>query len=402
MTTSTPIGTDQLRQLISDEIADLKAIRHDLHAHPELAYEETRTSGVVREQLASIGVEFVGDLAGGTGVLGHLPGAGDDVTALRADMDALPILEETGLEYASATPGRMHACGHDGHTTMLLGTARVLARIGKTTTLPRPVSLVFQPAEEGGAGGRRMVEDGCLNGSVIGPPVTHMFGLHGWPHQDLGKVSTRPGPMLAAADMFHIIIHGTGCHAAFPHVGNDPIVAAAAVVMSIQQIAARNVNPLDSIVVSTTVLEGGTAHNIIPDAVRLRGTVRTLLPETQELAIRKLTEIAQGVASAHGCTATIEYQRGYPVTCNDPTAVDIFNSVARDGLGDDRVEFMENPVMGGEDFSFYCKEVPSCFFTLGLRRKGETVYPDLHQPTFDFNDDALATGVEMFCRLALR
>ena len=430
-TLETTISSSRLRRLIDAELPELIAIRHDLHTHPELGYNEHRTSGVVQRELGKVGVGFVAGLAaardsssgtvknagGGTGILAHIPGPPEGSSSesaraigLRADMDALPITEETGASYCSTNPGIMHACGHDGHTTMLIGAARVLAKIareegsawgGKSGVLPRPVTFIFQPAEEGGAGGRRMVEEGCLSGSVLGPPVGMVFGLHGWPVQRLGMVSTRVGPMLAAADEIEIIVKGTGSHAAFPQISADPILCGSAIVQGLQQICSRNVSPLDSIVVSVTQFHGGTAHNIIPETVHLHGTVRTLLPETQELAQRRIVEIAEGIASAHGCRAEVNYRLGYPITCNDPKAVAIFNSTAKRALGEDWVEELAEPVMGGEDFSFYCREVPACFFTLGLLPKGQEVMPMLHQPQFDFNDDALATGVEMFCRLAM-
>jgi amidohydrolase len=401
-TATSTIPIDRLRRLIEAALPDLVAIRHDLHRHPELGYEEHRTCGVVKRELEQAGVEYVGDLAGGTGVMGHLAGQADKAVGLRADMDALPIEEETGAVYASTSPGTMHACGHDGHTTILIGAARVLAQIASETPLPRPVSFAFQPAEEGGAGGKRMVEEGCLAGNVLGPPVENMFGLHGWPRQPLGTVGTRVGPLLAAADKLHITVRGVGSHAAFPHVSRDPIVAAASMISSLQTIAARNVDPLDSIVISITKIEGGTTHNIIPGAVQLMGTVRTLTPETHQIAQQRIHEVAANIAQAHGCEADVDYELGYPVTLNDEAAVQIFTEVARETLGPPRVLTLDNPVMGGEDFAFYCHQVPSCFFTLGLRPEGVDAYPELHQPTFDFNDDAIATGIEMFCRLATR
>jgi amidohydrolase len=228
-----------------------------------------------------------------------------------------------------------------------------------------------------------------------------MFGLHGWPRVPLGNVGTRPGPMMAAADAFNITVRGTACHAAWPQVGQDPVVAAAAMVTSLQTICSRNVGALDSVVVSVTQVHGGTTYNIIPADVDLGGTVRTLKAEVRDLAEKRLAEVAEAVAAAHGCRAEVDYRRGYPTTVNDPQAAAIFNEVAAEALGDHRVIEVEQPVMGGEDFTFYGKVVPACFFVLGLIPDGGSI-AELHQPTFDFNDDAIATGVEMFCRLALR
>jgi len=398
----TTAPTSTVRSLIEEELPSLIEIRRDLHRHPELGYQEQRTSGVVRRELDAAGIEHVDDLAGGTGVLGHLPGAESEAIGLRADMDALPIIETTGVEYTSANAGVMHACGHDGHTTMLIGAARVLARLSADGGLPRPVTFVFQPAEEGGGGGKRMVEDGCLDGSVLGPPVATMFGQHGWPRLPLGVVGSRAGAFLAAADMFDIKVVGTGAHAAFPHLGHDPIVAAGAIVTALQSIASRNTDPLDAIVVSTTQIHAGTTHNIIPDDVVMSGTVRTLRTETQQMAIERIKAIADGVARAHGCRAEVDYQIAYPVTLNDAGAVDTFRETATETLGEPRVVDVPQPFMGAEDFSFYCHKVPSCVFILGLLAPGQEAMPDLHQPTFDFNDDALATGIEMFVNLALR
>ncbi len=394
--------TDSLQAIIREELSDLVAIRHDLHAHPELAYQEKRTSSVVQDQLAKAGVELKAGLAGGTGVLGHLPGRDDQAIGLRADMDALPIHEATDIEYRSRHDGVMHACGHDGHTTILIGAARVLARLAGSGGLPRPVTFVFQPAEEGGAGAEKMIRDGCLDGRVLGPPIKEMFGLHGWPRIPLGKVGSRPGPMLAAADSFDITVTGVGGHAAWPQIGHDPVVAGAAVVNALQTIASRNVSALESVVVSVTRFQAGTAYNIIPDQATLAGTVRTLTPAVQEQAERRIDEIATGVAEAYGCRATVAYVRGYPATVNDLGKVEVFRSVAADAFGTEQVVEIEQPVMGGEDFAYYAQKVPACFFVLGLIPEGAEVVPDLHQPLFNFNDDAIEQGIEMFCRLALR
>jgi len=398
---SAPVSAASIRALIAEEMPQLVAIRHDLHAHPELGYEERRTSAVVQRELTKAGVAFKADLAGGTGVLGHLPGRTPRAVGLRADMDALPIEEQSELPYRSTTPGTMHACGHDGHTTILLGAARVLARLAKSNPLPHPVSFLFQPAEEGGGGGKRMVEDGCLDGRVIGPPVERIFGLHGWPEYPLGVVGTRVGPLLAASDRFEIVVTGVGGHAAWPHACRDPVVAASAIVQAVQTIASRSVGPLDAVVVSITMIDAGSGFNIIPSSAIIRGTARTLSATVQQLVMRRLKEITTSVATAYGCSAELDYRINYPVTLNHAGAVAQFNRVAEESLGSERLRPVEQPVMGGEDFAFYGQQIPACFFVLGLVPAGRSAMPALHHPSFDFTDDAMATGVEMFVRLAL-
>ncbi len=400
--TTTTNRLARVRSLIEEITPSLVEMRHDLHAHPELGYAETRTSGVVQAQLEATGVPFEAGLAGGTGVVGHIGGAADGAIGLRADMDALPILEETGLPYASTTDGCMHACGHDGHTTILVGAARVLSALAAEEPLPNPVTFTFQPAEEGGAGGAAMVDDGCLDGSRIGVPVQVIYGLHGWPQIPLGIVATRPGPMLAAAQSVEIAVRGTGAHAAYPHEGRDAILCASAIVTALQQVASRTVDPLDSVVVSITQVHGGTTHNILPETVAIGGTLRYLHDATGEFARGEIERIVESTATAYGCAASVTMPKGYPVTSNDPAAVDRFNAVARATRGDDQVATMEHPVMGGEDFAFYGRKVPACFFALGLVRPGESSMPLLHQPTFDFTDEAIPIGVELFCQLALQ
>jgi amidohydrolase len=370
-------------------------IRHDLHRHPELGYEETRTSEVVQRELAAAGVAFVGGLAGGTGVLAHIPGGDGSPLALRADMDALPIVEQTGLPYASETEGRMHACGHDGHTTILIGVARELAKASKAGTLGRPVTLVFQPAEEGGAGAKRMLDDGCLDGSIIGPAVERIFGLHGWPALPLGVLASRSGPILACADGFEIRITGRGGHAAMPHLCVDPIAAAAAVIQSAQHIVSRRVDPIMGGVLSITRIEGGTTHNIIPESVYLQGTTRFLDPEAGIALHEGFDKIVSGVAAAHGCTAEIDWHDGYPITYNAPEAYDYWDTVTAEAFSREQVQTM-GPVMGGEDFSYYGEQIPACFFALGLCPAGEDSMPGLHHPSFDFNDEAIPLGIKAF------
>jgi amidohydrolase len=391
----------QLRQLIAQELPHLIALRRDFHTHPELRYQEFRTAKAIARELAAIGVGVTPGLGGGTGVLGHLPGTAEKSIALRADMDALPILEETGVPYASANKGVMHACGHDGHTTILLGAARVLAKLAASQTLPRPVTFVFQPAEEGGAGARKMIDDGCLSGRHTGVPVEGIFGLHGWPQLPLNVVSTRTGPMLASSDAFEIKVTGQGGHAAFPHLARDPIPAAAAIYSGLATIP-RAISAMEPVVLSVTQFHAGTANNIIPEHALLTGTVRTFSPQVRALVRARLHEIAVNTAKAMSCECTVTYSEGYPVTANDPQAVEIFNQVAREMLDQNQIFPMPHPVTGSEDFSYYGQVVPACFFFLGLCPKGKTSIPALHNPGFDFNDDAIATGVELFCRLALR
>jgi amidohydrolase len=398
--------------LVRAALPEVAAIRRDLHAHPELGYHETRTSGIVVRELKRLGVAHRAGLAGGTGVVAHLPATGParergrrGAVGLRADMDALPIHERTGAPWASTTPGVMHACGHDGHTANLLGVARVLSMLDDR---PNPVTLIFQPAEEGGAGGRRMCEDGVLAGDGaggLGPPVEVIYGLHGWPQLPVGVVATRPGPLLAATDNFVVTVTGVQAHAAYPHLARDPVVAAAHVVTALQTIASRSVAPLDSVVVTVGAIAGGTARNIIPESVRLTGTVRTLTPQVRQKARERFFALVAGVADGLGCRAQIDWEEGYPVTSNDPGATDRFFTVARRVLGEGAVRTIEQPTMGGEDFAYYGRHVPACFFVLGLcpperLARGEA-YPSLHQPEFDFNDGALETGLRAMCALAL-
>jgi len=392
--------TERLRELIQQELPSLIALRRDLHAHPETAFEERRTSEVVQRELAAAGIEHRAGLARGTGVLAHLPAPGDRATALRADMDALPITEDTGAAWSSTIPGRMHACGHDGHTTILVGAARVLAALGREGSLPHPITLVFQPAEEGGGGGRDMIESGALDGSVLGPPVERIMALHCWPWLDTGAVALRAGPVMASGDEIKITVQGIGSHAAMPHTGRDAVLAASAIVVALQQIVSRTIDPLDSAVVSISAIHGGTACNVMPARVELLGTLRTLQETTRTELRERIEHVVTNTAIAHGCTATVDILDGYPVTMNDEALTAVAARQLASAVGSANTHTMPAPAMGAEDFSFYGQRVPACFIVLGTRREGETVYP-LHSPHFDFNDDAIATGVMAMCAMAL-
>ncbi len=389
-----------LRDRVDADHAALTALRQELHQHPELMYEETWTAARVKRELEALGVEHVAGLAGGTGLLGRLPATqpGGKTVALRADMDALPIQEETGLPYASQTPGKMHACGHDGHTAILVGAVRALA---SEPERPNEVLFLFQPAEEGGAGAKRMCDDGVLSGRALGGKVDVVYGLHGNPSIDFGLFTVRNGPMLAATDEFSVKVLGRGGHAAMPHLGVDPVVAVAQTVASLQTLASRIVSPLESIVLSVTKLGAGHAHNVIPDTATFAGTMRTLRDEDRALGKRRFYEIVEGVAAAHGCRAEVDWHTGYPVTMNDPWATDRFRQIARETIGAERVREELHPTMGGEDFSFYGAEAPACFFFVGLRRPGDEAPALLHTPRFDFNDAVIPDCVETMCRLAL-
>lgn len=387
------------------ELARLREIRRDFHQHPELSRQERRTSDAVARELRACGVDVKAGLGGGTGVLGYLPPTTPSSApgvALRADMDALPIVERTGKPYASRTEGVMHACGHDGHTTILLGAARALARL---PVRERGVTFIFQPAEEDGGGAEIMCREGVLAGLAgggLGTPVARVYGLHAWPSVEVGKVATRVGPMMASTDDFVLTVRGRQCHGAYPHQGADSIVASAHIITALQTVASRSVAPIDSTVVTVGQINAGTANNIIPETCTLIGTVRALRGETRRLAKERFFALAEHTARAHGCAAEIQWNEGYPVTENHPDAVARFFGVAREVLGPERVETVEQPTMGGEDFAYYGQHVPACFYFLGMRPRGVTTFPSLHQADFDFNDDALPVGVELMCALALR
>jgi amidohydrolase len=370
------------------------SVRHEFHRHPETMYEEWETSARIRRTLDEYEVPYTGGWAGGTGVVARISATVPSArtVALRADIDALPIHEETGLEYGSENEGRMHACGHDGHTTILLTTARLLQSLPERA---QNVVLIFQPAEEGGAGAKRLIEEGALNG------VDAIYGLHGWPSGPLGTVSTRVGPVMAAAAQFQIEVSGRGGHAAYPHLAIDPIVVSAQIVVALQTITSRRMSPFEPVVVTVGRLEAGFAHNVIPTSAHLHGTVRALDDEVHAAVRRQVEDVATGIAKAHGAEARVEWEpNAYPVTSNDAEATRRFQTVAREELGEEGVRTEPQPSMAAEDFSFYGERVPACFFFLGLSAGAPS--PSLHAPNFDFNDAAMTFGVRLMAQLGLR
>ena len=392
------MSTDTVPTFDVDRVVQL---RHRLHRIPELLYEEFETAAVVREELTRLGIEFIAGIPDApTATIATIGDTSKPCIALRADMDALPILEQTGVPYASTHPGKMHACGHDGHTAILLGTAGVLKRIADT--LQVCVKLIFQPAEEGGGGAGRLVKAGVLDGKVsakLGPAVKAVFGLHGWPGLPVGHVSTRGGPVLAATDTFSAKFVGTGCHGAFPHAGHDPIVTAAEAVLNLQQFVSREMDPTEPAVVTVGCFHAGTATNIIPDVAVIEGTARTLTTTARTKVMNSLRRRCENIALANECRCEFEWTEGYPPTINDPGMSDYVTEVAKATLGRDKFIPAPGPAMGGEDFAYYLEKVPGCFFFLGTCPEGQTSYPPLHSDRYDFTDSALGLGVRMFVNL---
>lgn len=370
---------------------EITAWRRDFHENPEILYEVHRTSARVAELLEGFGIDEVATGIGRTGVVGVIKGrnGGSGKTiGLRADMDALPLTETSGKPWASKHPGKMHACGHDGHTAMLLGTAKYLA---ETRNFDGTVVVIFQPAEEGGAGAKAMIDDGLMTRWGI----DEVYGLHNMPGLPVGEFAIRPGPLMAATDEFEITITGQGGHAARPYETIDPIVAGAQVVNALQSIVSRNANALDAAVISVTVFEAGSAFNIVPETAKLRGTVRTLSNEVREMVEERMKTMVEGICAAHGAKATINYHKGYPVTNNHADQTDFAASVAREVAGSDaKVNSDVTPTMGGEDFSFMLEERPGAFIFAG---NGDTA--KVHNPAYDFNDDLIPYGCSYFIRL---
>lgn len=378
-----------IKNRFAELLPEITAWRHDFHKHPEILYEVHRTAGIVAEKLREFGCDEVVEGIGRTGVVAVIRGQTDQsgrAIGLRADMDALPMSEQTGLPHASRTPGAMHACGHDGHTSILLGTAKYLA---ETRRFDGTVVLIFQPAEEGGAGGKAMIDDGLLERWKI----DEVYGLHNMPGLPVGEFAIRPGALLASADEFSITIIGKGGHAAQPHTAVDPVVAAAQVIVALQSVASRNADPTKSVVVSVCTVKSDTeSHNIIPGAVALRGTVRTLAPAIRDLAEDRIRAIVSGTAQAFGATAEIDYTRGYPVTMNTPEQTDFAAEIAAKVAG--AVTTDAPPIMAAEDFAYMLEERPGAYIMLG---NGDSAM--VHHPAYDFNDEAIPAGCSWFAEL---
>jgi amidohydrolase len=379
-----------VKNRFAELLPEITAWRHDFHAHPELLFDVQRTAGRVAELLGTFGVDEVITGIGRTGVVGVIKGRTDTagrVIGLRADMDALPIREQTGVDYASTVPGKMHACGHDGHTAMLLGAAKYLA---ETRHFDGTVIVIFQPAEEGGGGGREMVEDGLITRWGI----QEVYGMHNMPGIPVGKFAIRPGAMMAAADQFDLTITGKGGHAAKPHDCIDTTLVAAHIIVALQTIASRNVDPMAQVVVSVCTVEtDSTAHNVIPQVVKLKGTVRTMDAKVQDQVEARVSAIVQGMATTLGASAVVDYRRGYPVTMNTPENTGYAAAVALAVSG--QVDTDTAPLMGAEDFSFMLNERPGAYIFLG---NGDTAM--VHHPAYNFDDSAIPFGASWYAGMA--
>ncbi len=378
-----------IRNRFAELLPQITAWRRDLHENPELLFDTHRTAGIVAERLREFGCDEVVEGIAKTGVVGVIRGKANDsgkVIGLRADMDALPIFEATGAEYASKTPGVMHACGHDGHTAMLLGAAKYLA---ETRNFDGTVVVIFQPAEEGGGGGKVMVDEGLMERFGI----QEVYGMHNMPGLPVGQFAIRPGPFFAAADQFEIEVEGKGGHAAKPHEAVDTTLAASHIVVALQSIASRNVDPLHSVVVSVcTFRTESEAHNVIPQHVLLRGTVRSHDPQVRDLAEEKVKQIATATARAYGAEARVNYERGYPVMVNAQEQTTFAAEAAKKVSGAPPVE--APPIMGGEDFAFMLEARPGAYILVG---NGDT--PMVHHPQYDFNDNAIPAGCSFWAEI---
>ena len=375
---------------IADQHREITEWRRDFHAHPELLYDVHRTASSVADKLKAFGCDEVVTGIGRTGVVGVIrgwKGKSDKTIGLRADMDALPIEEATDLPYKSTVPGKMHACGHDGHTAMLLGAARYLA---ETRNFAGTAVIIFQPAEEGGAGGKAMVQDGLMERFGI----NEIYGMHNYPGMPVGEFGLRPGAIMAAADYVQIDIEGKGAHAARPHLGIDTVLVGAQIINALQSIVSRNVDPLEAAVVSICMFHAGSTDNVIPQTAQLRGTARSLIPSVQELLEKRVPEIAETTAKLYGAKATVKYRRGYPVLKNHAVQADFAASVAAQIAGADKVDTSLAPVMGAEDFSFMLNARPGAFIFVG---NGDSA--GLHHPAYNFNDEVIPIGTSYWAKL---
>jgi len=383
----------KLIDAVIDQHADLTAVRRDIHQHPELAFAEHRTAELVARRLEAAGIETHRGI-GRTGVVGVIRnGSADRSIGLRADMDALPMQERNEFAHHSRHEGRMHACGHDGHTTMLLGAAEYLA---KHRDFDGTVVFIFQPAEEGDGGGREMIEDGILDRF----PMQQVFGMHNWPGLPAGTFAVHSGPVMASADRFDVDITGHGAHAAMPHLGVDPVPAAAAMIQALQTVVSRVVDPLDAAVVSVTKMQAGEAYNVIPDRARLTGTVRAFSHEVRAKVETTMQRVCQGIGAAHGVNVNFQFRRGYPATVNTAAEAAVCAEVARSVVGDIAVLTDQKPSMGAEDFAYFLQERPGAYVWIG-NGPGEGGCM-LHNPRYDFNDAVIPTGVTYWVRLVER
>jgi hippurate hydrolase len=374
---------------VADLHAEITAWRHDIHAHPELRYDVHRTAALVVEKLKSFGCDEVVPGIGQTGVVGVIRGRKEGkVIGLRADMDALPLEEETNLPYKSTVPGKMHACGHDGHTAMLLGAAKYLA---ETRNFAGTAVVIFQPAEEGGAGALAMIRDGLISRFAI----QEVYGMHNYPGLPLGQFGIRSGAMMASADHITIDIEGKGGHAARPHLSIDTILVGAQIINQLQSIVARNVDPLEAAVVSVCMFQAGHTDNVIPQHAKLRGTARALTDHVRQTLQKRVPEIVEGTAELYGAKAEITYTNGYPVLVNHDRNTDFAASVAREIAGSNKVATNFPPVMGAEDFAFMLEERPGAFIFVG---NGYSA--GLHHPAYNFNDETIPVGTSYWVRLA--
>ncbi|MGA7788665.1 MAG: M20 aminoacylase family protein [Xanthobacteraceae bacterium] len=375
---------------VADLHGEIKEWRRDFHAHPELRYDVHRTAASVADKLKSFGCDEVVPGIGRTGVVGVIRGRkpGNKVVGMRADMDALPLEEETGLPYKSTVPGKMHACGHDGHTAMLLGAAKYLA---ETRNFAGTAVVIFQPAEEGGAGAAAMIKDGLI--SRFG--IEEVYGMHNYPGLPVGTFAIRSGPIMAAADHIEIALEGKGGHAARPHLAVDTILVGAQIINQLQSIVARNVNPLESAVVSICMFQAGHTDNVIPQHAKLLGTARSLTPAVRELLRKRIAEVIEGTAQLYGATAKITYTTGYPVVVNHARETAFAADIAGEIAGPGRVDTAVPPLMGAEDFAYMLNERPGAFIFVG---NGDSA--GLHHPAYDFNDETIPVGTSYWVRLA--